>query len=84
MIIWIVTTVLTSAAAVLVAAPFIWRSAVRRSAAELEAKAQDGQTKPVENHGSRDPIDPDRPSSSRMEIKRPPFTDGRAANAQRL
>ena len=84
MIMWIVSTVLTSAAAVLVAAPFIWRYAVRRSAATLGARTQADQIKPAENDGSRDPIDADRSRSSSIEIGRPPLTGDRVPEAQQL
>ena len=49
MIMWIVSTVLASIVAVLVSAPFIWRYAVRHSAAAFEARARAYQITPAEN-----------------------------------
>ena len=78
MIWWIVSTVLTSAAAILVSAPFIWRHAVRRSAAAYASKTQTDRIMPVENGGSLDPNETDGPQSTPIEIERPLLADDRA------
>ena len=83
MIMWILSTVLTSAVAVLVSAPFIWRYAVRHSAAAFEARAQADQMKPVEDGGALNPIDANRPPSAPIEIERPPLADNRVLEAPR-
>ena len=76
MILWIVSTVLLSAVAVLVSAPFIWRYAVRSSTAALEAKAQADRLKSVDNDASPGPVDADRDQPVGIEIERPiPTTD---------
>lgn len=83
MILWIVSTVLLSAAAVLVSAPFIWRYAVRHSTAAFETKARADGWKSAENGASPGPIDADRIQSAAIEIERPADMTNRTAEPAR-
>jgi cytochrome c-type biogenesis protein CcmH len=68
MILWLLLTLMTSLAAVLISAPFIRRSERRRSASDLPVY-QD-QLKEVEIEAAQGFIDPAQAESASMEIKR--------------
>ncbi len=69
MILWIVLTMMTAVAAVLVSAPFIRRLERRRSGSGDVAVYRD-QLKEVENELAQGQIEPGQAESARVEIKR--------------
>jgi cytochrome c-type biogenesis protein CcmH len=61
MIPWILLTLVTAIAAILIAGPIIWRNAIRHAAATLEAKAGAAPVRPAETSSSPNPANADRP-----------------------
>jgi cytochrome c-type biogenesis protein CcmH len=61
MIPWILSTLVTAIAAILIAGPIIWRYAIRHAAAMLEAKAGAVPGRPAETSTSPNPANADRP-----------------------
>ena len=57
MIPWIISTIATSIAAVLIAGPIIWRYAVRHAAMTFEAKAGAAKLRPAEMNSPLKPVD---------------------------
>lgn len=78
MIPWIISTLLTSIAAILIAGPIIWRYAVRHSAANYKAKADVEQVRPAEISRSPDPVDANRAQPERIEVQPPPLAKDQA------
>ena len=78
MILWIISTLLTSMAAVLIAGPVIWRYAIRHSAATFEAKAGMEQARAAEISTSPDPTDANRAQPEQIEVEPPPLAQDQA------
>ena len=70
MTLWLILTIMTSAAAVLVSAPFVRRFDQRRARAANEVEVYRDQLKEVEREATLGVIDADQAESARVEIKR--------------
>ena len=81
MIPWIISTLLTSIAAVLIAGPLIWRYAIRHSAATFEAKADMEQARPAEISTSPDSIDANRMQLEHIQFQPPPLDQDRVVRS---
>jgi cytochrome c-type biogenesis protein CcmH len=79
MILWIVSTALTSLVMVLVAVPFILRLAVRRSIAALEEKAVADRSQHSRSAGAPAAGETDEARAAPIESKRPIPADGNAS-----
>jgi len=84
MFVWIITTVLTAVAAVMISAPFIWWLAVRHSTAARAAHAQSARPESVENAGTSDPTKSKQEQSTPIAIQPPPLADNRTSNTAGL
>ena len=73
MIPWIISTLLTSIAALLIVGPIIWRYAVRHSAATFEARAAIEQVRTAGISTSPDPTDANRAQPEQIEVEPPPL-----------
>ena len=70
MTLWLILTIMTSAAAVLVSAPFVRRFDQRRARAANEVEVYRDHLKEVEREATLGVIDADQAESARVEIKR--------------
>jgi len=70
MTLWLILTIMTSVAAVLVSAPFIRRFDRRRASAAGDVEVYRDQLKEVEHETAQGVIDADQAESARVEIKR--------------
>ncbi len=70
MTLWLILTIMTSAAAVLVSAPFVRRFDQRRARAANDVEVYRDQLKEVEREATLGVIDADQAESARVEIKR--------------
>ena len=73
MIPWIISTIVTSIAAVLIAGPVIWRYAVRHAAATSEVKAGAAQPRPAEMSAPPKPVDADGAPPEPADVRSPPL-----------
>ncbi len=73
MIPWILSTIVTSIAAVLIAGPIIWRYAVRHAATTSEAKAGAAQLHPAAMNSPPKPVDANRAQPEPGDVQSPPL-----------